>query len=758
MDGSFSSRSSVSTAVKPIILLVLFATALSFLAALNLGCGGGGGGGSQQLASILPPQSDGTVRPSNLAYPTWISATVGQAITANIPTVTGTVNSYSVIPALPAGLSLNASSGIISGTPTAVTPMAAYTVTASNDGGSTTATVSIVVNKVFPALLELGHQVGMQLRFVNSRVLSADASGHWVLWNYDTAAILARGDQAGQPPPGTSSWLVDLAGPTAVVGISNGLEVRASSDGHLISTIALPTLNQQFLPTSQQAWWKLAADGSYVCAGTSSGLIVWDLTGQTLFSMSGNYLSAQAFAAAGEVRVALGPAGQNVIETISVPSGTSSVSPAFSGQFNSWFLDGERFLTNLTTTVWVYSKAGAQQSINSLLTVDNLTGQGNWFWSNGFISGGNYQLSIYPAAGGAAAATYTFTLLNYAVPSGPTIAISAPNSSTVSIVDLSGPTPSKTDYSIAVGSYAATSSTRWVTGNSYGVILDGAPLPATPRVLALGAAKVVGGTSRVAVATASGTIYYFDTASRALEGTISDLTSKLAMSSDGTVLAANSGGSPPGNIYALPSGALTTTFPYNMGSFPGYYLTDFTLSGSGTTLGIVLKGHVREVTPTAGGVTILSDSGSDRSAVPQLSPDGTLAALTTGSYQYGIINVYENGTLKSAFPGVAVGWIDNTRLLINIYTLPCPSCQLTFNAAIYNSAGTQVATAPSTFPALDRIQPVTSDLIYAPSINTIFSLSTWQATYTGVKGTGAISGPYVVYETGADSRVVVDTY
>ena len=71
---------------------------------------------------------------------------LNEPITALKPTVTGTVTTYSVNPALPGGLSINSSTGVISGTPTAVTAKTSYTVTASNTGGSTTAVVSIVVN------------------------------------------------------------------------------------------------------------------------------------------------------------------------------------------------------------------------------------------------------------------------------------------------------------------------------------------------------------------------------------------------------------------------------------------------------------------------------------------------------------------------------------------------------------------------------------------------------------------------------------
>ena len=88
--------------------------------------------------SVLPP--------SALSYtPSSASGTVGTAITSLNPTVTGTVTSYAVSSALPLGLSLDTSSGVISGTPTTVSATASYTVTATNGTGSTTATVTIEV-------------------------------------------------------------------------------------------------------------------------------------------------------------------------------------------------------------------------------------------------------------------------------------------------------------------------------------------------------------------------------------------------------------------------------------------------------------------------------------------------------------------------------------------------------------------------------------------------------------------------------------
>jgi uncharacterized repeat protein (TIGR01451 family) len=67
------------------------------------------------------------------------------------PSVSGNVISYSVSPALPSGLSLNTTTGVISGTPTVVSANATYTVTATNSGGFTTFGIQIQVNDIAPS-------------------------------------------------------------------------------------------------------------------------------------------------------------------------------------------------------------------------------------------------------------------------------------------------------------------------------------------------------------------------------------------------------------------------------------------------------------------------------------------------------------------------------------------------------------------------------------------------------------------------------
>lgn len=85
------------------------------------------------------------VAPTNLAYEAMNSIYVpGIAITPNAPSNEGgSVVSYSVSPSLPAGLTINSQTGVISGSPSSTDPETTYTVTAVNSGGS--ATVHLVI-------------------------------------------------------------------------------------------------------------------------------------------------------------------------------------------------------------------------------------------------------------------------------------------------------------------------------------------------------------------------------------------------------------------------------------------------------------------------------------------------------------------------------------------------------------------------------------------------------------------------------------
>jgi len=84
--------------------------------------------------------------PASLTYtPASETYAHGTAITPwGPPTFSGGAPlSYAVSPALPAGLVLDTTTGVISGTPASTTASATYVVTATNTAGNTTASLTI---------------------------------------------------------------------------------------------------------------------------------------------------------------------------------------------------------------------------------------------------------------------------------------------------------------------------------------------------------------------------------------------------------------------------------------------------------------------------------------------------------------------------------------------------------------------------------------------------------------------------------------
>lgn len=211
----------------------------------------------------------------------------------------GVVVTWSIDRTLPAGLTFDTGSGTISGTPTASSPQANYLVSATNSGGTSSATLTITV---------------------------AAASGF--------GAALPDGKRT------RAQEFTGTAGKTAVVQSGSWLTLADRLSGTPLSNIELP---------DGIRWWQLARDGSYVAAATDTQLTVWSRAGAVLFTRRANYGDADVFVAAGELRVAAGPAGSHVIEVIAVPAGIAHLGATEPGSFISWTEDGEPRFDRIAT-------------------------------------------------------------------------------------------------------------------------------------------------------------------------------------------------------------------------------------------------------------------------------------------------------------------------------------------------------------------------------------------------------------------------
>jgi len=818
-------------------------------------CGGGG--------SASPSSS------SSLSYPSdHQTFVVGTPITPITPTVTGTLSSYSVSPSLPAGLSLDASNGIIAGTPQAVTPTATYTVTAMVSGGTTTSgALSITVNDIAPSqvsygapsfsfsttvastkltpsakggavvswsinpalpagltfsttdgsiagtptataasatyvvtaqntggqatvsltiavdgspLIDLGHQNAITMvRETSTRVLSLDVLWHWILWDYTDASVIASGasdcgtSARGQPPCPPS---IDVAGPTAVILTREGLEVRAASDGHLLSNIATAV-----------AWWKLATDGSYIAAGSKTGLSAWSPSGQLLLTRPGDYSQGVGFAAPSEILVGAGAAGQNVVETIAVPGGAAATTPPFNGQFGSWFTDGAHFTTLAGNTVLVYDSFGVPQgNIASVPTGATVVGEGNWVWT---YPNPGAVLNVYTAIGTNTAPTATYTLSALAKPyaSGLTVGVLTLDSLTASVIDLSGSSPARTDYPVPypLGAndtgdvpYAAVSASQWLAGNQWGAVLDGASLGGTARSFGYGQVwSMAGGTGHFAIATASATILYFDSVTLALEGRIPFNAGKIALSADGTVLVAQGAGDLfnvwPVKIYSLPTGNRQYTWPYDETTSA----QDIALSGNGTVLGQVLFSapggavpyYTQQAGAPTGGSQVFSTTFNSTSAVTpppalRISPDGALIAASQMGVPRDPISsalpgteLLHNGVVVTAFSGLPAGWLDNGRLLVDNYATGSSSTPTGIaysGCTIYGSNGVASGGACALSHEVAQFQAVGADTIYVPVMNEMVSVSTGAVSWMSADPFQVVGGVAPVVSAVAGTRVI----
>jgi PQQ-like domain/Putative Ig domain len=203
------------------------------LLALASACGGG--------RSPAPP--------SGLSYPTPQMYPTGKPITALTPTVTGSVNSYSVAPGLPPGLSIDATSGAISGIPTTATATADYAITAQNAGGSATFKLSIAIITVTasPAnlarIVAAGTPVTMSVSvtpvdFAWAGTLTAKAA--------DTAGVFSPSVTVAATSDGTYSLTLTTSTTVAADHYSNSVTISLCSDASCATPQPVPSISVPF--------------------------------------------------------------------------------------------------------------------------------------------------------------------------------------------------------------------------------------------------------------------------------------------------------------------------------------------------------------------------------------------------------------------------------------------------------------------------------------------------------------------------------
>ena len=225
-------------------------------------------------------------KPTALSYavPT-ASYCTGVAITNNTATFTGTASTFGISPALPAGLSLNTSNGTISGTPTAAKAATAYTVTATNGCGSTTATVNITVVAT-PSITAVtpGSRCG-----TGTVALSATASSGTINWYAAASGGTSLHSGASYTTPSITSttnyWVAATVGTcTSSPRTQVTATVNPIPSAPTIGTVTQPTC---LVGTGSVQLNNLPASGSWTVTGTPSGSLSGSGTSGTLSGLTG---------------------------------------------------------------------------------------------------------------------------------------------------------------------------------------------------------------------------------------------------------------------------------------------------------------------------------------------------------------------------------------------------------------------------------------------------------------------------------------
>lgn len=165
----------------------------------------------------------------------------------------GTIVSYSVSPVLPVGMTLNPTTGVISGTPTTALSPTNYTITATNTGGSTSVVVKLWVNEVPTASISAVNKHPMPgLLTLNGSITDSDsaiplsspynATGTSISYTW---SIISK--------PGTSTALlsnVNAQNPT-IIPDKKGTYIfqLIVNDGFVSSTVVTKTITSAIPPS-----------------------------------------------------------------------------------------------------------------------------------------------------------------------------------------------------------------------------------------------------------------------------------------------------------------------------------------------------------------------------------------------------------------------------------------------------------------------------------------------------------------------------
>jgi hypothetical protein len=427
----------------------------------------------------------------------------------------------------------------------------------------------------------------------------------------------------------------------------------------------------------------VAPDGSSVMSWTGTTVAAWQRNGTLLFNhtLSGTIQGTGGIwgvVILADRVLAVTSANSNTrLETVLLPSGTSSVSNPLEGTFDRWFLDGSHFSMVFGGATRIYDTTATQvDSTNNSYTV-------GWGDKIVQVSGASVQVFRLGALGTPIFQKTYNNAQSYVDPSvtaaAAAIIITGPTGydGPYTLVRLDRPDVVEETYDLfaVLGNGAPwfDRTGHWVVELGHGAVYDSynASSLANPYALSCGQTLLRGGsTGKAALVTAAGTILLDTSGGKlAVVGTIRKLAanaefvgdgSKLALVSTGPSLQATS--APPVSEQAL------RTYDATTGSLLSKLdgVTDVGVSADGSKL-FVRMGSSDEETDLSG-TAIFTDQG--HSTALRLSPTGKGVAAVdgpTGVQTPPATRIYLSGTYQGSIGASVAGWISEAQVIGNTY-------------------------------------------------------------------------------------------
>jgi hypothetical protein len=289
------------------------------------------------------------VAPDNLSYSSnAITTTINIPIGTFTPTVSGTVIGYSINPALPAGINFDTNTGIISGTPTVISPTQTYVITATNTGGNTSCNLTLTIAPTAPTANATQSMCG---NATVSDLVATTSAGLSVRWfTAATGGILLTDtsplSNATTYYAETWSGAVASTTRTAVLFIMNKFSAK-------------PLITAQ---SSAADKVKLCPDDNIVCTNYDNTLSYqWRLNGNDIVGETGS-----------EYKVPANGAGAYSLYVQNTTTGCENVSAVLNVEMNS-----------VTTPVIIEKKKSGNISILIVDNKQNLYSSYLWTYADG---------------------------------------------------------------------------------------------------------------------------------------------------------------------------------------------------------------------------------------------------------------------------------------------------------------------------------------------------------------------------------------